>query len=214
MASTEDNETIVPPVLVSLFPVLRALCNLLNTSRTPGMIIGAVAASLRGQARATEDVDVSVVLDEGALERFLELARAEGFRPRRPDAIAFARRSAVLLLEHEPTRVGVDVTIGRLPFEREAVARAQDMVIQNLHVPVATAEDLVIMKAVAHRPHDLEDIRAIVAANPRLDVSRVRATVREFARATDMPELWTDIEPLLSRGKTPRRPTRRKPKKK
>ncbi len=177
------------------------------------MIIGAVAASLRGQARATEDVDVSVVLDEGALERFLELARAEGFRPRRPDAIAFAKRSAVLLLEHEPTRVGVDVTIGRLPFEREAVARAQDMVIQNLHVPVATAEDLVIMKAVAHRPHDLEDIRAIVAANPHLDVSRVRATVREFARATDMPELWTDIEPLLPRTKKPEKPARRKKKK-
>jgi predicted nucleotidyltransferase len=178
------------------------------------MIIGAVAASLRGQARATEDVDISVVLDEDILDRFLDLARAEGLRPRIPDAIAFAKRRAVLLLEHEPTRIGVDVTIGRLPFEREAVARAQDVVIQGMRVPVATSEDLVVMKAVAHRPQDLQDIRAIVVANPRLDVARIRANVGEFARALDMPELWTDIQPLLSRAKKPRKPARRKRPKK
>ncbi len=212
MASTESSQTIEPPSLVSLVPAIRALCNLLNASRTPGMIIGAVAASLRGQARATEDVDVSVILDEAKLDRFLELACAEGLRPRRPDAIAFARRSAVLLLEHEPTRVGVDVTIGRLPFEREAVARAEDVVIQDIRIPVATPEDLVIMKAVAHRPHDLEDIRAIVVANPRLDAARIRAAVGEFARTLDMPELWTDIQPLLARAKKPRKTARRKKK--
>lgn len=210
MASPENSQTIGPPVLVSLIPALRALCNLLKVSQTPGMIIGAVAASLRGQARATEDVDASVALDEGALDRFLELACAEGLRPRIPDAVVFAKKSAVLLLEHEPSRVGVDITIGRLLFEREAIGRAQDVVIHDMRVPVATPEDLVIMKAVAHRPQDLQDIRAIIIANPSLDVARIRAYVGEFARALDMPELWTDVEALLSRAKKPRKPTRRK----
>jgi predicted nucleotidyltransferase len=177
------------------------------------MIIGAVAASLRGQARATEDVDVTVILDEDTLERFLDLARAEGLRPRISDALAYAKKNAVLLLEHEPSRVGVDVTIGRLRFEREAVARAQEVMVQGIRIPVATPEDLVVMKAVAHRPHDLEDIRAVVAANPKLDVARIRATVQEFARATDMPELWTDVESLLARATKSRKPVRRKKKK-
>ncbi|WHZ24900.1 MAG: hypothetical protein OJF47_004012 [Nitrospira sp.] len=61
------------------------------------MIIGGVAASLQGQARATEDVDASILLDESSLTRFMKMAAAEGLRPRIADAVAFARRSAVLL---------------------------------------------------------------------------------------------------------------------
>lgn len=214
MAAPESGQPIGPLSLVSLAPALYAICNLLQVSQTPGMIIGAVAASLRGQARATEDVDVTVVLDEDAIERFLDLARGEGLRPRIPGAIAYAKRSAALLLEHEPTRVGIDITIGSLAFERDAVARAQEVVIKGLRIPVASAEDLIIMKAVAHRPHDLQDIRAIAAANPDLDVARIRAHVGEFARELGKPELWTDIEPLLPRAKNPRKPARRTRKKK
>jgi hypothetical protein len=77
--------------LSSLAPAIRALCNLLKSSRTPAIIIGGVAASLQGQARATEDVDALVRLDE---------------RSRISDAVCFAKQSAVLLLEHEETRVG------------------------------------------------------------------------------------------------------------
>jgi hypothetical protein len=50
--------------LSSLAPAIRALCNLLKSSRTPAIIIAGVAASLQGQARATEDVDALVRLDE------------------------------------------------------------------------------------------------------------------------------------------------------
>jgi hypothetical protein len=176
------------------------------------MIIGGVAASLQGQARATEDVDAAILLDESSLTRFMKMAVAEGFRPRIADAVAFARRSAVLLLEHEATHVGVDLTIGRLPFEREAIGRARTIVVDDLVFSIATPEDLIIMKAVAHRPQDLQDIRAVVVANPQLDVPRVRTQVQEFAKALDMPEIWLDIAPLLKKSpvRKARKPVRKK----
>ena len=214
MASTEENQSITPPSFVSLIPAVRALCNLLKVSGTPGMIIGGVAASLCGQARATEDVDASVLLDERLLSRFLELAAAEGLRPRIPDAIAFAQRSAMLLLEHKPTSVGVDIAIGRLPFEREAIERAQSLIVEDLVIPVATPEDLVVMKAVAHRPQDLQDIRVIIAANPSLDFDHIRAQVREFAGVLEMPELWTDVAGLFPRSHRTAKSTRQKRAKK
>lgn len=197
MASIEDRPPVTSGDLSSLAPAIRALCHLLKSSQTPGIIIGGVAASLQGQARATEDVDALVRLDERFLDRFLEIAQQEGFRPRIPDAVSFARRSAVLLLEHEATRVGVDLTIGRLPFESEAIDRGQPVATGGLEFSVATPEDLIVMKAVAHRPQDLLDIRAIVRANPQFDASRVRTQVRQFAKALDMPKLWTDIAAIL-----------------
>jgi hypothetical protein len=71
------------------------------------MIIGGVAASIHGQARATEDVDAAVLLEERNLNRFVELAAAEGLRPRISNAVEFAHRNAVLLLEHVETGISV-----------------------------------------------------------------------------------------------------------
>jgi nucleoside-diphosphate-sugar epimerase len=42
---------------------------------------------------------------------------------------------------------------------------------------------LIILKAVAHRPQDLADIAAILAAQPRLNLRRVRRWVQEFSEA-------------------------------
>lgn len=197
MASASDDPTITNPSLASFVPAIRALCTLLKVSHVPGAIIGGVAASLQGQARATEDVDALLRLDEKSLDHFLDMAIAEGFRPRIPDAISFARRSAVLLLEHTASRVGVDLTICRLPFDSDAIDRARVIVMGDLQFSVVAPEDLIIMKAIAHRPQDFQDIRAVVRANPQLDVRRVRAQVQEFAKALDMPELWKDIAALF-----------------
>lgn len=159
----------------------------------------------------TEDVDALIRLDENVLDRFLEMAKAEGFRPRLPDVISFARRSAVLLLEHEATRVGMDLTISRMAFESEAIDRARLVVLDDLQFSVVAPEDLIIMKAIAHRPQDLQDIDAVARANPRLDVRRVRTQVQAFAKALDMPELWGDIAPLL-KSRVRRKPTTRRAK--
>lgn len=197
MASASDDPTITNPSLASFVPAIRALCTLLKVSRVPGAIIGGVAASLQGQARATEDVDALLRLDEKTLDHFLDMAMAQGFKPRIPDAVSFARRSAVLLLEHEASRVGVDLTICRLPFDSDAIDRARLVVMGDLQFSVVAPEDLIIMKAIAHRPQDFQDIRAVVRANPQLDVRRVRTQVQEFAKALDMPELWKDIAVLF-----------------
>jgi len=164
-------------------------------------------------------VDALLRLDEKTLDHFLDMAMAQGFKPRIPDAVSFARRSAVLLLEHEASRVGVDLTICRLPFDSDAIDRSRLIVMGDLQFSVVAPEDLIIMKAIAHRPQDSQDIRAVVRANPQLDVRRVRTQVQEFAKALDMPELWEDIAPLFqiprSRvKKVPRRQTKPPHKKK
>lgn len=147
------------------------------------------------------------MLDERHLNHFVKLAAVEGLHPRISDAIPFAQRNAVLLLEHSESGVSVDVALGRLPFERYAVEHATCVKIDDLVVPVVAPEDLIVMKAVAHRPQDLQDIRVIVTSNPKLDGKRIRKEVRGMASALDMPELWTDIAGFfqVSRSRTQKR---------
>ncbi len=53
------------------------------------------------------------------------------------------------------------------------------------------------MKAIAHRPKDLEDIRTIVDNNPELDLKRIEYWVKSFAEVLEMPNLWKQIEEIL-----------------
>ena len=57
------------------------------------------------------------------------------------------------------------------------------------------------MKAVAHRPRDMQDIEGLLDAHPEADVNSVRQWVGEFAAATAMSELIEDFDKLLARRK-------------
>jgi len=60
-----------------------------------------------------------------------------------------------------------------------------------------TPEDLIILKAVAHRSKDLEDIKAIAAGYPDLDQVRIQFWAEQFGDALELPELWSTIRQLL-----------------
>jgi len=53
------------------------------------------------------------------------------------------------------------------------------------------------MKAIAHRPKDLDDIRTIADKYPDLDRKRIEKWVKSFGEALELPDLWNQIEPLL-----------------
>ncbi len=185
------------PDVASLVAPLQAVQRLLARFDDRGVVIGGVAASLLGRPRLTVDIDVVVLVSTDDLPRLIRVAAEEGLVPRLPEAEAFAREHRVLLLCHQESGIPVDISLGILPFEQEAVERSTLHETGTLAVRLPTPEDLIILKAVAHRPKDLIDIQALVEANPGLDRERIRYWVCQFAEALDMPELWTDIAPLL-----------------
>jgi hypothetical protein len=176
---------------------LAAVQRLLERFGNQGVIIGGVAASVLGAPRFTADVDIVLLLSVSHLPKLLGVAAELGLAPRITDAEQFARRNRVVLLRHEESGISVDVSLGMLPFEDEVVARSIVYQIGDLELRLPTPEDLIILKAVAHRPKDLLDISEIFKSHPDLDCSRIERWVHEFAAALEMPELWEDIAPLL-----------------
>jgi hypothetical protein len=180
-----------------------------RTERVPGLVIGGLAVALLGRPRVTRDVDGMVLLAEERWPAFLDAGRSFGFVPRRPDTLAFAHEARVLLLRHKPSTINADVALGSLPFEEEAVRRATTVRVAGVNVSLPTPEDLVIMKAVAHRERDLLDIEGLLVNHPDLDRQRVRHWVRAFADALETPELYDDLQHQLQRN-PPRRRGKRK----
>lgn len=186
-----------PGPLAPLLACLQGLMDWWKISRVQGVIIGGVAASILGRPRVTRDVDAVIFLDQDNWSHFLAEGAPLGFGPRLDDALDFARQARVLLVQHQPSEIDVDLSLGALPFEEEVLARSQIVEIGSLSLPLPTPEDLVILKAIAHRPRDLIDIEGVLDAHSRLDRRRIRRWVQEFANALDMPELVDDLEKLL-----------------
>jgi len=185
----------IAPLLV----VLRDLVAWLEAGQTSGVVIGGVAVSIIGRPRFTQDVDALVLLDNSAWAEFLSSGKQFGFVSRISGALDFAMKNRVLLLCHETSGINVDISFGALPFEEEAVRRAEWVDVGGVRIPLPPPEDLMIMKAIARRPRDIADIESILDANPGMNLERVRMWVREFSSTLEMPEILNDLEAILSR---------------
>jgi len=185
--------------LAPLLAALRDIVNWLKVKQVPGLVIGGVAASLLGRPRTTQDIDILVLIEEQSWGEFLFSGRQFGFSPRRRDTLQFAKKTRVLLVRHEPSGIDVDVVLGALPFEREAIARSVLVDLEDIRLPVPVPEDLIIMKAVSNRPRDLADIESIIDANPKLNLRRIRRLVREFSTAMEMPGILNDLETIIAK---------------
>ena len=174
-----------------------SLENWLTGERVPHALIGGVAVSLTAQPRLTNDVDAVIWLDRPQWESLIAAGVVHGFHPRISNVIEFAERARVLLLTHTPTAINVDISFGALPFEKEMIDRAQPLDLRGTLLRISTPEDLVIMKAVAHRPKDALDIGSIVSVTPNLDVNRIRRWVKDFADVLEAPELLADLNRIL-----------------
>jgi hypothetical protein len=183
-----------------LKPILEPLSDLqklMKKSGYPWMIIGGIASSLIGKPRFTADVDVVALIEDENISNILRLAKQFGFRPRIKNPAGFAKKNRVLLLQHKKSSINIDISLGLLAFEKEAIERSIGHKVGNVRFRLPAAEDLIIFKAVAHRPQDIMDIQGIVNNNPKLDVKYIKKIVNEFARALEMPEIWTDIKSII-----------------
>jgi predicted nucleotidyltransferase len=178
-----------------LVDAIRRLKVFLEAHGIPYMVIGGVANSVWGQPRYTHDVDLKISLGKQHIAEFAALL-SQTFRFRYPDGVEFAQRTYVLMI-HVTEEVPADLAVGFLPYETEAIARAIATDIGGIVVPICTAEDLIIHKAIAAREKDWIDIEGILARQRgRLDQEHVLNWLDQFAQALDRPEIVTRYQGL------------------
>jgi hypothetical protein len=186
---------------INLLKPLEDLGKWLNAVNANAIVVGGVAASFLGRPRFTQDIDALAILSDTEWDSAIAAAAAYGIKPRIDDPLEFAHRSRVLLLRHEESSIDIDVILGGLSFEESAVANGRTYTVGGVSVRLPRVEDLLIMKAVAHRPRDMQDIEGLLETHPDADVNSVRRWVNEFAQATAMSVLIEDFDALLARRK-------------
>jgi len=190
---------------------LKALTSALNESAAPWMIIGGIAVIARGVRRFTTDIDAAVRGDAISIETLVEVLFRHGVVPRIPRAVAFARTNLVLLMRHEKTGVDLDVSLAWSTFEHEAIDAAEEASFGRVRAPMAMPADLVVFKAIAGRPRDIEDAEALLVLYPKTPIARTRRRVAQLTALAEAPELLDAFDLLVARvrisePKAPKKP--------
>jgi hypothetical protein len=165
-------------------------------------LFGAQAAIHYGSARLTADVDVTVELGgltPGAL--VARLAEA-GIDPRVAFDEAFVERTRVLPMLHRATGMGVDVVLAGPGPEELFLERARLETVHGVAARVAAPGDLVVMKVLAGRPKDIEDVTAILRRAPEgLDQVEVRADLRDLEEMLGQSDLVAIFDRAAERAR-------------
>lgn len=171
----------------ALWPTLADAARVFESRGIQFALIGGLAVSLRGQPRMTVDVDLLILADvDQALGLVRELASTP-FEPLFAGVEEVVTRSFILPLRHRITGIRVDVAIGMSGFEQKAVGHASPVTIGDVRMPVVVIEDLLVMKALAGRPQDEQDIRGLIAAQgDAIDWPRCLELARQLGEAVDI----------------------------
>lgn len=181
------------PRMSALGDTLAAVAAVLDERELPWFVFGAQAVAIRGAPRATQDVDVTVEVGRDRLPELMQALEARGLRHRYPDIVdELLNRGAVLPMSH-PSGMELDLVLAGSGLEALALTRATRVSVEGVDVPVAHATDLVVMKVLAGRGKDLDDVRALLAGG-EVDLDEARDLLGQLEEALGQSDLLPQLE--------------------
>lgn len=161
-------------------------------------LIGAQAAIVYGSRRSTQDIDISVMVDEALWPNFFDTLQRFGFVARRENALAFAQSSRVLLMRHIESNIPIDLVLAGPGLEALFLERARNTEILGTAMRVLAPEDLIASKLLAGREHDIDDIRAVIAHQPDLNIDQLNELLTMFESALDRSDLHSTLKHIFA----------------
>lgn len=165
---------------------------------------GAIARNFFAAPRLTQDVDLLVLVSQADIPPLVQelvdagtsaLAVDEEAGVELPQPLDLRRVLADLRGRTHMTRllcfgVRVEFFAPWHPFDHEVLRRAREQQLGGRKIRIHSPEDLIVYKKVFNRSKDIEDIKAILAAQAgALDLDRIRAGASRLLDGAGMKEL-------------------------
>lgn len=180
----------------ALADTLRALQATFEAFDVPWYVFGAQAVAVRGAPRATQDVDVTATIPREQLPAMLSDLAERELTHRFPEiAEELMVAGSVVPLIHS-SGMEVDLVLAGSGLEALAQARATPATLDGVIVPVAAATDLVVMKCLAGRGKDLDDVRALLASG-EVDIDEALDLLVQLEEALGQSDLVRRLRELV-----------------
>ena len=170
----------------------------LDAAHVPSMIIGGVAASVLCRPRLTQDVAALAVLPEADWTEAVRLApNTRSCLALKTHCTSLSKAAYCSCGIRSPGSTSTSHSASSL-FERTAVANCENHDVGGVRVRLPRVEDLLVMKAIARRPKDVQDLEGLLLAHPDVDVASARRWIQEFSIAMGMPDTLDEFDTLVA----------------
>lgn len=155
---------------------LAACIGIFDRLHAPYVIMGGLAVRLWGIPRPTFDVDLAIKIPRERLSELYDELESAGFDVPEAYRGGWVDEVAGMPLVKFKLYIGgrgidADIFLAETRFQREMMLRRRADELWGMSVWLATPEDLILLKLLAHRPRDLGDIADIRAVQGELDES-------------------------------------------
>lgn len=182
-------ELIEPHVTLTLFCATQILDDL----KLRYAVVGGLAVTAWAVPRATRDADLWVALGDGR-ERLCAALTAGGFHV--PAMDEELQRFGVFRSRHERTGVFVDIFDAVGPLGEAIIERHVLLVIGDVGIWLATAEDVAVLKAYSDRDRDFIDLVTLLeVANLDLEY------IEQWARRLDASIGTNEVTQRIARAR-------------
>lgn len=136
-------------------------------------LIGGMAVATRGFPRATKDLDFLINADEDFFRKAFSIRlRKYGFITKiYKGDFDDPLRDLIRILDEDKTPL-IDLILVRWQWQADMVNSAEELSLDNIHIPIVKAEDLIVLKLKAGSNRDLLDIEEIIRV-VKLDKERL-----------------------------------------
>ena len=150
----------------SLIETLKKLCLLFSEARIEFCLIGGLAVGILAKPRATEDIDLLVLVDENKKETIAKLVK-DNFEVIQDHNLMRFKHTTIwgMVIKDAFTKDNGLVIVNLVLADNEIYEKAvQDVItiqIDEVDIPVVKPENLIRIKRLSNRPRDLLDIREL-----------------------------------------------------
>jgi hypothetical protein len=171
----------------------------LETRKILYMVIGGFANLYWGRPRLTQDIDVTVQVEESDLPDLLRDLQS-AYQVLAPSPLDFARATRVLPVR-DSNGVRIDLVLATIPYEMEAISRSVAIQVGTQTARICSAEDLILHKLASDRARDWEDVEGVILRQgPKLDREYLDPRVEELGRVLEKPDLVVFYRNWLGRS--------------
>ncbi len=160
---------------------LFTIINILTQSKIDYVLIGGIAVNIWAEPRATNDIDITIMLSKLKKKDFIDTLQKSGCK--------IADKKTVIITKID--NVIVDFIPANTEFQKNMINNCKILALEyknkKINLKLVNVCDLIILKLIAGRRMDIEDIKKIIRINKnKINYDKLKLTA----------EYW-DVKNLL-----------------
>ncbi len=180
----------------SLPEVFKKTIKFLNSQKIDYLVIGGVAASILGNPRMTEDLDICIYIKRTEIKDFLKKAKKKGYTFKEKEIIKRVQETGTFQILFGDFHI--DFLILSTDFEKSAMARKQWIKIYGIDAPFPTPEDMILFKVIPARHIDLADAENISRRySQRLDKNYLEKWAMKLSDEAEDMRIYNEVKRLM-----------------